>query len=60
MCRLWQRVQCVFMGCDNGKWVPLAHESEYVHSYLRQCKRCFRMSRKAFLVKPAKPAEAPQ
>ena len=60
MCRLWQHIKCVFAGCNNGKWVPMAHESEYVHAYLRQCKRCFKMSRRAFLVSPVQPAEGAQ
>lgn len=57
MCVFWKRIKCLFAGCENGKWVPMAHESEYVHAYLRQCKRCFRMSRQAFLVSPETPGK---
>ncbi len=54
MQRAWRRVKCLILGCNHGEWVPMAHESEWVQAYLRQCKRCLRMSKEAFLMMPRK------
>lgn len=54
----FRRLCCFLTGCNHGPWLPLSHDNALVQSFLRQCRRCRKMQRKAYLAQGKAGAQA--